>query len=81
MHDVMGATVSNLALWMRPVAAVSAGFLADKLSATKTVSTSFALLFVFYAAFAMLPPSPDTVWLLWLQALSVAAACFALRGV
>lgn len=44
--DVEAAWVGTLAFWIRPVSAVCAGFLADRIGGAKTVGLCFALLFV-----------------------------------
>ena len=49
-HEVLGvdevdaAAAGTLSLWIRPVAAVSAGFIADRFSSTKITLLSFVLL-------------------------------------
>jgi len=78
--EVFGATVGTLRLWMRPVAAVGAGLIADKLSPSKTIAGAFTILVGFYALLATVPPEAG-LWMLWVDVAAVSIAVFALRGV
>ncbi|MEO1282038.1 MAG: MFS transporter [Pseudomonadota bacterium] len=78
---VFGAQLATFKEWLRPVAALAAGLLADRFRPTDSLSVAFALLVASYGALSLLPGSPDVVWLLWLPVASAALAVFALRGV
>ena len=78
---VFGATVSMTSVWLRPVAALGAGVLADQLSASRTVIGSLAFAAAAYLLLALVPPSAESLWVLWAGALTASAAVFALRGV
>ncbi|MEM6788768.1 MAG: MFS transporter [Myxococcota bacterium] len=79
--DTDGAMVSTFAVWLRPPAAFAAGFLADRLRASRVVAGSFGLLIAAYVSFAVVPPAPDREWLLWVNAAVAGIGSFALRGV
>lgn len=81
MDEVEGAQVSVYAAWIRPVAAVGAGLLADKLSPTKATALCFSVLIGGYALFALVPPNPSRASILWLNIFVTCATIFGLRGV
>lgn len=78
---VFGAVLGTFRDWMRPVAAVGAGVLADRFRASRTVSGGFLVLVFGYATLFAMPVSASPLWLLWLQVALLAAAVFALRGI
>lgn len=79
--DAHGAALSSLRQWVRPLAAVGAGFLADRLGASRTVIGAFVVLAVGLALLAGMPTTDRSVGLLWANTVIVAAAVFSLRGV
>lgn len=81
MSDVGGAQVSLVGMWSRAGAALAAGFLADRFGPSRTVFASFVLLVSAYVAFATLPATDATTWLLWSNAAIIAIAAGSLRGV
>jgi nitrate/nitrite transporter NarK len=74
-------TLNTLGAWLRPIAAVAAGLIADRLSSSRTALLCFALLIVTYICFAVAPPGDATVWLLWTNVIIVTTAACALRAV
>lgn len=81
MNEVDGAKVATLSAWVRPFAAVGAGWLADRSSASGVARLCFALLCGSYAWLAVGVPRPSGLWVLYLNVLVTCAAIFALRGV
>lgn len=77
--DTYAAALGTFRLWIRPVAAVAAGILADRFRPSRIVTVSFLVLASGYALMAFFPPS--SVSILWLQTAVVAFAVFALRGI
>lgn len=89
--DVDASTLSTLSSWMRPIAAVSAGILADRFRPSRVVIASFVIAAV--ASFSMAVISPGAfagsdivgagspLWLLWGTILVGSLGIFALRGV
>jgi nitrate/nitrite transporter NarK len=67
--------------WLRPVAALGAGYLADRISPSRTSMICFAVLVAAYACFATTQPGSGTEWLLWATVLVSSTAAFALRAV
>jgi sugar phosphate permease len=81
MNEVEGAKVSTLSAWIRPVAAVGAGWIADRVSASLVSTLLFALLLGSYVWLALDAPNPSTVWVLYLNVALTCVAVFGLRGV
>lgn len=81
MNEVEGAEVATLSAWVRPFAAVGAGWLADRTRASLVASASFALLVGAYLWLALLTPQPSALWVLYLNVLATCVAIFGLRGV
>lgn len=76
-----GATLGTARDWMRPLAALGAGLLADRVSPSRTIGVAFALLMLTFGSLALVPAGLVPMWLLWGQVLLTAAAVFALRAV
>jgi nitrate/nitrite transporter NarK len=74
-------TLNALGAWLRPVAAVGAGLIADRVSATRASVFCFATLIVTYTCFAVTQPGASTVWILWTNVIIVTTAACALRAV
>ncbi len=79
--ELFGATLSSVNQWIRPVAAIAAGILADRARPSRTVAASFAVCALGFGVLALVPPGPGTLWLLWPSTAVACAAAFALRGV
>ncbi len=85
MNDVESARLGTVSLWVRPVAAVSAGLLADRYGARRMTLLSFVLL---AAGSAMLasgllaraPANQATTALFMLTVIGTSLGIFALRG-
>ncbi len=76
-----GAAVSVASGWLRAIVPVVAGLSADRASSRRVIVLSFAVLVVAFASLALLRPEVGGLVLLYVQAATVAAAAFALRGV
>ena len=77
-NDVEAARLATVSLWMRPVAAIGAGFLADRFGAARMTIASFILLI----AGAVLLASgrvPTVTWFL-VGVVTASLGIFALRG-
>jgi nitrate/nitrite transporter NarK len=81
MDEVAGARVSVLGSWLRPLAALGAGLLADRIAPSRTTLLCFALLLLGYASFVLVEPASGTVVLLWANVAITCACAFGLRGV
>ncbi len=78
---LFGAQLGVFRDWMRPIAAVAAGLIADRFAPSRVIGFSFIALFVAYGSLTLLPAGPDLLWLLWGQVALAALAVFALRGI
>jgi len=76
-----GATLGTIRDWMRPIAALGAGLLADKFRASRTVGAAFLLLIVTFGSLFLLNPSEVSIGIFWIQVIVAGLAAFALRGI
>jgi nitrate/nitrite transporter NarK len=76
-----GAWLGAFRDWLRPAAAVIAGIIADRVSASKAIRASFVVLVLSYASLSMVPSALSPIALLWAQVTATALAVFALRGI
>lgn len=79
--EVDAARISTTSSWIRPAAAVAAGFLADRFRASRIVSLSFLILCIGYSVFAFLQPSPDLRWVLITNIAITSVAVYALHAI
>ena len=81
MNEADGASLASNAIYLRPVAALAAGLLADRWAAGKMVGTSFAILIVSYGILATVLPDDYGLMIIYANIfISVFAVCM-LRGV
>lgn len=80
LNEVDAARVGVLSLWIRPVAAVGAGYLADRFGASKMTSISFALLVAGSVLLASGIIGAGMVFMFVLTMVFSSMAIFALRG-
>ncbi|MDZ7645635.1 MAG: MFS transporter [Woeseiaceae bacterium] len=78
---VFGAQLNAFREWLRPIAAVAAGLLADRIRPTRAIGLAFGVATVGYAMLAALPGESRWLWALWIQVGATAIAVFALRGI
>lgn len=76
-----GAGVAASSAWLRPVSAIAAGFLADRIMPSRVVLGSFAILLAGYALFALLVPGPDLYWVLVANIMFTSVAVYALHAI
>lgn len=81
LDEVAASGISTSSSWIRPLAAIAAGILADKLSASRVVIASFAIMCLGYAVFACVDPSPGLRWMLVTNIAITSMAVYALRAV
>jgi nitrate/nitrite transporter NarK len=77
----IGATISVAKMWLKPPAALVAGFMADKFGIAKSVSFLFALLAASFAIFAILPGSASYLPFMLVNIGIASLAVFAMRGI
>jgi sugar phosphate permease len=81
MDEVEGSRLATYGVWMRLVAAVLAGLVADRYSATRTIGVTFAALFASYAVLALVIPQGVGLKFIYLNFFATYFTVFALRGV
>ncbi len=81
MNEIEGAQLSAYGAYIRPFAAVMAGILADRWSASKTIGLSFAVLLVTYALLSMAVPVGAGLAVIYGNIFVSFFVVFALRGV
>ena len=79
--DVRSAGLSAFSSWMRPVAAIGAGLLADRMNSSRVVMGCFLLTGGTYISFICTSPIEAAIWLLWVNVLISCLGLFALRGI
>jgi sugar phosphate permease len=80
MNEVNAAKAGTVSLWMRPIAAIGAGYLADRFDASRMTVVSFGLLFVGSLGLASGVLNEATVWLYFMTIICASLGIFALRG-
>ena len=81
MNEAQGAKLATYVIYLRPIAALTAGLLADRWAAGKMVGTSFVMLVVSYGILATFMPDDHGLPLIYANiVVSVFAVCM-LRGV
>jgi len=79
--DVRAANVSALSMWVRPIAALGAGLIADKVGGPRTIAVCFILLILGDSCVAFGLLDPTAPWMLFTMVIAVGAAVFGLRGI
>ena len=81
MSDVDAAAFTAASAYIRPVAAIAAGFAADRLRASKLMASLFLILIVSYGFLGLTAPVAGGSMLLFANILISFAGVYALRGV
>jgi nitrate/nitrite transporter NarK len=81
LSEIEGARVAATSGWIRPISAIAAGYLADRLLPSRVVLGSFLVLIAGYGLFATLNPGPDLYWLLIINVIVTSVAVYALHAI
>jgi sugar phosphate permease len=81
MSVVVGGAIAVARMWLKPLPAAAAGFLGDKIGASRTVAFSFVILIVSFAVSASTDGSPDLLFMMFVNIAVASVAVFACRGV
>jgi len=79
--EVQGARLAAYGAYIRPVAALAAGFIADRFGATRSIGLAFVVLAVVYAVLAFSVPAATGLFVIYLNLGISLFAVFALRGI
>lgn len=78
--EVKAAAVSTLALWLRPLAAIGAGLMADRISASQMIRASFIMLFLAGVLMVLTPFVGVSVLIITAVIVITCVGVYALRG-
>ncbi len=81
MDEIEGARLATAGAYIRPIAAVAAGLIADRFDAARTLRWSFAILMLAYSALAFALPETTGLIVIYVNLFISFFAVFALRGV
>lgn len=81
MNELESAEFMSLTAYLRPLGAITAGFIVDRLSAKKVISFSFALLVFTYVTLSYLTHNEGIVNIIIANIIITFIAVYALRGV
>ncbi len=81
MSVVFGGGLGVGKMWIKPLSALGAGFLADRAGTARTVALWFLILLLSFGVFAVLPGSRGLVTVMVINTVVASAAIFALRGI
>ncbi len=79
--DVQASTIGTLAFWIRAAAAVTAGYLGDRLDASRVIVGGFAILIGGCLLIASGVVVPGPAWMLIVTIVTTSVGIYALRGV
>lgn len=81
MNEVDAARFSTWGAYLRPIAAVAAGLVADRFDAARSIGVTFAILLLAYAPLSVLVPDDGGLRLIYVNLFVTFFAVYALRGV
>jgi sugar phosphate permease len=79
--EVEGARLLSYGAYVRPVAALAAGLIADRFDATRTIGIIFTLMAIVFAVLSQVTPETTAVSVIFLNIGVSLFAIFALRGI
>ena len=79
--DVQAGTIGTLSFWIRAIAAIAAGYLADRIDSSRVILWGFALLTAGSILIASGLLFPGLAWMLIATILTTSVGVYALRGV
>ncbi len=81
MDEVEGARLASYGAWIRPVAAILAGLIADRFNATRSIMTIFCGLSIVYFSLSMITPEGQGLSFMYANFVLTYAFVYGLRGV
>lgn len=81
MNELEAANFMSLTAYLRPISAVAAGFIVDRLTAKKVIIVSFLLLIVSYTTLSIFDPTLNLSNIVFANIIITFMAVYALRGV
>jgi nitrate/nitrite transporter NarK len=77
----MAAALSVGKMWMKPIAALSAGLVSDKFGIAKAVAFLFVVLIASFTLFALLPGAQSLLLVMFVNVAVASFAIYAIRGI
>jgi len=81
MNDVKSAEFTSIAAYLRPIAAITAGFLADRFITSRIVKLSFLILIISYTSLFLLSPSSFIENIIYGNIIISFIGVYAIRGI
>jgi len=81
MDEVEGARLASYGAYVRPVAALATGFIADRFDATRSIGVAFFVLVIVYSVLSMALPDTSGLSVIYGNMFTSFFAVFALRGI
>jgi nitrate/nitrite transporter NarK len=81
MSVLLGGAIGVGKMYFKPLSALGAGFLADRVGVARSIAWSFAVLILSFGIFAVMPGKPGLLIVLVLNTGVASVAIFALRGI
>lgn len=81
LNEIEGASIGGLSSWIRPIAAVLAGLLADRYRPSRIVVASFGVLIIGYCLFTFITPQPRLYWVMVTNVVVTSFAVYALHAI
>ena len=81
MGALFGGAIGVGKMWLKPVAALVSGYIADRLGVSKVVLGLLIITFFAFTLFTFMPVSSDSMPLLLVGVVSASIAAFGLRGI
>ena len=81
MNEIDAAKLSTYGAYVRPVACVFAGLIADRFDSARSIAVSFAVLVLSYGALSIVTPDTSALSIIYLNLFATYFAVFALRGI
>jgi nitrate/nitrite transporter NarK len=81
LNEVEAAELTAYSVWIRPVAAVAAGLLADRILPSRATALCFALMIFCFGFLSFDTPNVPQIWILFVNVIVTSTAVFGLRGI
>jgi sugar phosphate permease len=81
MNEIDAATLATYGAYVRPVACVVAGLVADRFDSTRSILVFFIMLVASYGALSIVTPDTTTLGIIYANMFVTFFAVFALRGI
>lgn len=81
LNEVEAAELTAYSVWIRPIAAIGAGLLADRIMPSRATALCFTILIFCFGFLAFDTPNAPHAWVLFANVIVTSAAVFGLRGI